>query len=158
MSDRVKPVPPGYHTLTPYMVMPDATAALAFYAVAFGAVEVQRIPGPEGGISHAEMAIGSSRFMLTDENAQAGARCPGSYGGSPVMIYLYVSDVDMLVSRAVAAGARLVHPVQRQFYGDRMGTIRDPFGYTWFIASRVEMVTQDELDRRIGARLGQVSG
>jgi PhnB protein len=152
MIARVKAVPEGYHTVTPYLILRGAGDAIAFYEKAFGAEEVMRIGGPGGRIGHAEIKIGDSRLMLADEHPEIGALSPKTVGGSPVSIHLYVEDVDAAVERAVAVGAKLVRPVADQFYGDRTGGIEDPFGYRWFIATRQEDLTSEEIRRRAAAQ------
>lgn len=152
MIARVKAVPEGYHTVTPYLILRGAGDAIAFYEKAFGAEEVMRIGGPGGRIGHAEIKIGDSRLMLADEYPEIGALSPKTVGGSPVSIHLYVEDVDAAVERAVAVGAKLVRPVADQFYGDRTGGIEDPFGYRWFIATRQEDLTSEEIRRRAAAQ------
>jgi PhnB protein len=144
----VKPIPEGYHNVTPYLIFSGASEAIAFYKTALGAEEVMRIGGPDGRIGHAEIRIGDSRIMLADEHPEIQALSPKTIGGSPVSIHLYVEDVDAAVERAVAAGAKLVRPVADQFYGDRIGGIEDPFGYRWFIATHKEDLTIDEIQRR----------
>jgi PhnB protein len=148
MAAPVKPVPDGYHTVTPYLIFNAAGDAIAFYKKALGAEEVMRIGGPGGKIGHAEIRIGDSRIMLADEHPELQALSPKTIGGSPVSIHLYVEDVDRAVERAVAAGAKLIRPVADQFYGDRVGGIEDPFGYRWFIATHKEDLTIDEIHRR----------
>lgn len=152
MSRAVNPIPEGYHAVTPYLVVHDGAGALAFYARAFGARELFRMPRPDGRVSHAELQIGDSRVMLADEAPEIGARSPRSLGGSPVLIHLYVPDVDATVARAVAAGATLTRPVTDQFYGDRNGGLADPYGHVWFVATHVEDVPPDELERRARAQ------
>jgi PhnB protein len=152
MIARVKAVPEGYHTVTPYLILRGAGDAIAFYEKALGAEEVMRIGGPGGRIGHAEIKIGDSRLMLADEHPEIGALSPKTVGGSPVSIHLYVEDVDAAVERAVAVGAKLVRPVADQFYGDRTGGIEDPFGYRWFIATRQEDLTSEEIRRRAAAQ------
>lgn len=154
MSDKVKPIPDGYHTLTPYLTVRNGGAALDFYKRAFGADEIFRIAGPDGRIGHAEIRIGDSAIMLSDEFPEMGSHSPASIGGSPVMLHLYVEDVDALVERAVQAGGTLERPVANQFYGDRGGMITDPFGHRWWIATHVEDVPPDELERRSKAAFG----
>ena len=124
----VKPIPEGYHSVTPYLVLDDATRALEFYKKAFDAVEVLRMPAPGGRIGHAEIKIGDSHVMLSDEHPEMGARSAKAFGGSPVSLMVYVPDVDAQVAKAVAAGGKLVRPVANQFYGDRTGGVDDPFG------------------------------
>jgi PhnB protein len=144
----VKPIPDGYHSVTPYLIPHDATAALEFYKKALGAVELMRFPAPGGKIGHAEIKIGDSPVMLADENPEMNARSARTIGGSPISLMVYVKDVDALVAQAVAAGAKLVRPVANQFYGDRTGGIDDPFGFHWYIATHVEDVSPDELKKR----------
>src|SRR3954469_16886250 len=134
----VKPIPEGYHSVTPYLIVDDAARALEFYKNAFGAVELMRMPAPNGRIGHAEIRIGDSPVMLADESPQMNARSARAIGGSPVSLMVYVEDVDARVAQAVAAGATLVRPVANQFYGDRTGGVEDPFGYHWHIATHVE--------------------
>jgi PhnB protein len=152
MAAPVKPVPDGYHTVTPYLIFNAAGDAVAFYKKALGAEEVMRIGGPGGKIGHAEIRIGDSRIMLADEHPELQALSPKTIGGSPVSIHLYVEDVDTAVERAVKAGAKLIRPVADQFYGDRVGGIEDPFGYRWFIATHKEDLTIDEIHRRASAQ------
>jgi len=148
MTNTVEPVPEGYHTLTPYLTIRNAAAALDFYKRAFGAEETFRVASPDGKIGHAEIRIGDSAIMLSDEFPEMGAQGPETIGGSPVMLHLYVENVDALVERAVQAGGKLERPVANQFYGDRGGMITDPFGHKWWIATHVEDVPPDELERR----------
>jgi len=151
MSTKIKPVPEGYHTATPYLIIKGAAAALEFYKKAFGATELLRMPKPDGRVGHAEIKIGDSIIMLADEFPEIGARSPESYGGSPVTLMLYVEDVDAVFNRAVAAGAKVDRPVANQFYGDRTGGIIDPFGHKWYLATHVEDVSPEELLRRANA-------
>ena len=148
MAAGVKPIPEGYHSVTPYLIFSGASDAIAFYKKALGAEEIIRMDGPGGKIHHAEISIGDSRIMLADEHPEIQALSPKTIGGSPVTIHLYVEDVDAAVARAVAAGAKLVRPVADQFYGDRTGGIEDPFGYRWFMATHKEDLTMDEIRRR----------
>jgi PhnB protein len=141
-----KPIPDGYHAVTPYLIVADG--AIGFYKTAFGATERMRLTTPDGKIGHAELIIGDSLVMLADEYPAHGARSPQAFGGSPVMLHLYVEDVDKVVAQAAAAGASIVRPVQDQFYGDRSGSVTDPFGHTWHIATHIEDVPPDEIDRR----------
>ena len=152
MPAAVKAIPEGYHTVTPYLILSDAGDAIAFYKKALGAEEVMRLGSPGGKIGHAEIKIGNSRIMLADEHPELQALSPRTVGGSPVSIHLYVENADAAVERAVAAGAKLVRPVADQFYGDRVGGIEDPFGYRWFIATRKEDLTMDEIRRRAAAQ------
>ena len=149
-----KPIPEGYHSVTPYLIVDGAEKALAFYEKVFGATVAMRLDGPGGRIGHAEIRIANSVVMLADENPEMGARGPRSIGGSPVTLMLYIPDVDAVVERAVAAGAKLQRPVEDKFYGDRMGSIEDPFGHVWHVSTHVEDVPPDELERRAAAMAG----
>jgi PhnB protein len=148
----VKPIPDGYHVATPYLIIKNAARAIEFYKQAFGAKETMRFPAPEGKIGHAEIRIGDSAIMMADEFPERGVKGPESFGGSPVMILLYVEDVDAVTARAIAAGAKSVRPVQDQFYGDRSGTIADPFGHVWTISTHKEDVSPEEMQRRMAAQ------
>ncbi len=148
MATKVKPIPEGYHVVTPYLIVDGAAAAIEFYKKAFGAKEVMRMPAPGGRIGHAEVKIGDSHVMLADENLEMKARSPRSVGGSPISLLLYVDDVDKTVDRAVAAGAKLTRPVADQFYGDRTGGLEDPFGHQWYVATHVEDVSPEEMRKR----------
>jgi len=145
---KVKAIPVGYHTVTPYLACGDAARAIEFYKKAFGAAEVVRMPGPDGTIAHAEVKIGDSRVMLTDEYREMDFLSPLTRGGTTVHIHLYVADADKMADRAVGAGAKLLHPVQDKFYGDRTGTVRDPFGHVWHIATHTEDLSMTELRKR----------
>jgi len=146
-----QPVPVGYHTVTPYLIVSGAAQALDFYKRALGAIEQMRMPGPEGKVMHAEIKIGDSVIMLADEFPEMGARSPQALGGTPVGICLYVPDVDSLFNQAIQAGGKVERPLQNQFYGDRSGTFIDPFGHKWTIATHVEDVTPEEIGRRMAA-------
>jgi PhnB protein len=146
-----QPVPNGHHTVTPYVVVSDGAAAIAFYSKAFGATELYRMDGPDGKIMHAEMLIGDSPVMLSDEFPEMGAKSPKAYQGSPVHLFLYVPDVDAWFKRAVDAGATVAAPVQDMFWGDRFGQVTDPFGHTWQIAMHVEDVSPEEMQKRMAA-------
>lgn len=148
----VKPIPEGYHTLTPYLIVKGAAAALEFYARALGAQELVRMADPSGKVGHAEMKIGDSPFMLADEFPEMGALAPPAGGGHSVSFLVYVPDVDAAFARALAAGAKAVRPVQDQFYGDRSGTLEDPFGHQWTLATHVEDVSPEEMERRASGR------
>lgn len=152
MKDGVKPIPDGYSTVTPYLYIRGAARAIEFYQQAFGATEVFRMAGPDGRIGHAEIQIGNARIMLADEHPEIGALSPQTIGGSPVSFLLYAEDVDKMVEQAVAAGAKLVRPVADQFYGDRTGGVEDPFGHAWYVATHVEDVPPEELERRAAAQ------
>ena len=151
MTSRVKPIPEGYHTATPYLIIKDAARAIEFYKKAFGATELMRMAQPDGRIGHAEIRIGDSPIMLADEFPEMGHRSPQSLGGSPVSILLYVEDVDALFNQAVSAGAKVQKPVQDQFYGDRIGGVTDPFGHVWYIATHKEEVSPEEMRKRAAA-------
>jgi PhnB protein len=146
-----KPIPDGYRTVTPYLIVKGAAKALEFYQKALGAEERVRMPGPEGKIMHAEIQIGDSMIMLADEFPQMGAVSPQTLGGTPVGICLYVENVDALFKRAIAAGGKEERPLQNQFYGDRSGTLIDPFGHKWTIATHIEDVPMEEMQRRMAA-------
>jgi PhnB protein len=148
MAGRVKSIPEGYHSITPYLAVDGAADAIAFYKAAFGATEVMRMAAPGGKVGHAEVEIGGSRIMLADEHPEMGFRSPKAIGGSPVSLHLYVEDVDAVTRQAVAAGAKERRPVRDQFYGDRSGTLEDPFGHVWHIATHKEDLSPDELKRR----------
>ncbi|MCC6409041.1 MAG: VOC family protein [Planctomycetes bacterium] len=154
MQSPVKPIPDGYHTLTPYLIVRGGFDALAFYAAAFGARELLRLDAPGGRLGHAELQIGDSRVMLADEFPDMDARSPSSFGGTPVRMMLYVEDCDALFARAVAAGAKVIRPLVDQFYGDRVGGLEDPFGHIWFIATHKEDLTPEELSKRAAAAHG----
>jgi uncharacterized glyoxalase superfamily protein PhnB len=147
----VKAIPEGYHTLTPYLVCKDAGKAIAFYEKALGGTEMFRMPGPGGRIMHAEMRIGTSILMLSDENPERGALSPQTVGGTPVSIFIYTEDVDALHSRAVAEGATSVAPPTDMFWGDRFAQIADPFGHSWAIATHTEDVSPEEMQKRMNA-------
>ena len=151
-----RPIPDGYHTATPYLIVDDAARAIEFYKKAFGAAEKVRFAAPGGRVGHAEIQIGDSPIMLADEHPEIGALSPHRIGGSPVSIMLYVEDVDRVVERALAAGAKLLRPVQDQFYGDRSGTLADPAGHTWHVATHKEDLSLEEIKRR-GEALAQKS-
>jgi PhnB protein len=150
-----KPIPDGYHTATPYLIVNGAARALDYYKAAFGAEELMRFPMPDGRIGHAEIRIGDSPIMLADEHPEMGYKSPHAYGGTPVGIALYVPDVDASFQRAVKAGGKVMRPVQDQFYGDRSGTLTDPFGHVWTIATHKEDLTVDEMRRRAAGAHGQ---
>ena len=149
MANRVSPVPEGYHTVTPYLIVDGGAAAIDYYKRAFGAEELVRMPGPGGKVMHAEIQIGDSRIMLADEFPEMDARGPRSRGGTPVSILLYVADCDAVFNRAVAAGATVKRPMKDQFYGDRSGTLEDPFGHCWSVATHKEDLTPEEMERRM---------
>jgi PhnB protein len=143
-----KSIPDGYHSVTPYLIVKGAADAINFYKRAFGAAELLRMESPEGKIGHAEIRIGDSVIMLADEHPAMGHRSPQSLGGAAVSLMVYVERVDEVFKRAVASGAKELQPLKDQFYGDRSGTLQDPFGHTWTLATHVEDVSPDELRRR----------
>ncbi len=151
MATTVKPIPEGYHTVTPYLIVRNAARAIEFYKKAFGATELMRMAEPSGRIGHAEIRIGDSPIMLADEVPEMGFRSPESFGGSPVSILLYVEEVDAVFNQAVAAGAKVQRPVADQFYGDRTGGVTDPFGHIWYIATHKEDVSPEEMRKRAAA-------
>jgi PhnB protein len=144
-------IPEGYNSLTPYLVIKGAAEAIDYYKKVFGATEIVRMPAPGGKIGHAELQIGDSRLMLADENPSMGQghTSASTVGGSPVSLYLYLPNVDEVFKRAVAEGATILKPVQDQFYGDRSGFLRDPFGHLWGIATHVEDVSPEEMQERM---------
>jgi PhnB protein len=150
-----KPVPEGYHAVTPYLIVDGAAKAIEFYCQALGAAERMRLAAPDGKVGHAELQLGDSVVMLADEFPEMGAVSPKRLGGSPVGLALYVEDVDARFERAVAAGAKVVRPVQDQFYGDRSGTIEDPFGHKWTLSTHIEDVPPEEVTRRFEAAAAQ---
>ena len=150
----VKPVPDGYRSVIPYLIVADGTAAIAFYQAVFGARIRLRLTRPDGRIGHAELDIGDSLVMLADEHPPVDAKAPAAYGGTPVSLHLYVADVDAVTAKALAAGAALKRPVENQFYGDRLGTIVDPFGHVWHISTHIEDVSPKEIGRRAAALHG----
>jgi PhnB protein len=147
----VKPIPEGYRTVTPYLIIKGAAKALEYYKKAFGATERVRMDGPDGRIGHAEIEIGDSVVMLADEFPEMGAKGPQAIGGTPVGICLYVENVDAVFKQAIAAGGKEERPLANQFYGDRSGTLIDPFGHKWTIATHIEDVTPEEIGRRMAA-------
>jgi PhnB protein len=147
MTGKVKPIPDGYHTATPYLIVKDAAKAIEFYKKAFGATELMRM-GDGKKIHHAEIKIGNSPIMLADECPEMQALSPETLGGSPITIMLYVENVDSLFAQAVEAGAKVQRPLADQFYGDRTGGVQDPFGHKWYIATHIEDVPHDELQKR----------
>jgi PhnB protein len=148
---KVSPIPQGYHSITPYLVIKGAAQAIEYYKKVFGATEVVRMNAPDGKVGHAELQIGDSRIMLADENPSMGAgyTSAASIGNSPVSLYLYLPDVDRVIERAATAGAKVLKPAQDQFYGDRSGFIQDPFGHLWGIATHVEDVSPEEMKERM---------
>jgi PhnB protein len=151
MAEKVKPIPEGYQSVTPYLAIDGASKAIDWYKEALGATELFRFDAPGGKIGHAEIKIGDSILMLADEYPEMSFRSPKSLGGTPVALMIYCEDVDARVEKAVAAGAKLSRPVKDQFYGDRSGTIEDPFGHQWHIATHVEDVAPEEMEKRAKA-------
>ena len=145
---KVSFTPAGYHSVTAYLACGDAARAIDFYKAAFGATEVMRMPGPRGRVGHAEVKIGDSRVMLTDEYAEMNFVGPLSRGGTTVHLHVYVKDVDAAMQRAVAAGGKRLREVKDQFYGDRSGSLEDPFGHVWHLATHKEDVSMAELKKR----------
>jgi len=146
---RLPGVPPGYHTVTPYLIVQQAVKAIDFYKTAFGAIEVARIEYPKGSIRYAELKIGNSKIMLTEANLERNMRSPQDLQGSPVFISLYVRDVDVMVKRAVTAGAKLLQPVENMYYGgDRSADLEDPYGHKWFISTRVQRTSMAQIKKR----------
>lgn len=155
----VKPIPEGYANVTPYLMIQGAAEAIEFYKRAFGATEMFRLVAPDGKIGHAEVRIGESPIMLADDCGGEGSfRNPKSIDGTSIGLHVYVEDVDAQFARAVEAGAEVVKPVQDQFYGDRSGTLRDPFGHVWFLATHKEELSPDEINRRAEALFKQQGG
>jgi PhnB protein len=144
----VKPIPEGYTTITPYLVVRGAAKAIEFYQKAFGARELMRFPMPDGTVAHAEIKIGNAIMMLADEMPGMGYLGPASRGGCTGGIALYVEDADALFRQAIAAGAKQIKPMEDQFYGDRSGTLADPFGHWWTIATHKEDVSPQEMKKR----------
>jgi PhnB protein len=144
----VKPIPEGYYSVTPYLVVDDAARAIEFYKEAFGATELMRMPGPDGKIGHAEIKIGNSPVMLADEAPAMGAKSGKTLGGSPVGLMIYVEDCDTVFKRALAAGGTEVRPLTDQFYGDRSGTLLDPYGLQWTVSTHMEDIAPEEMGRR----------
>jgi PhnB protein len=157
MAGKVNAIPAGYHSLTPYLVVNEASRAIDFYKQAFGAKETVRMGGPGGKIGHAEMKIGDSMIMLSDEMPGSGNRSPQSLGGSPVSIFMYVESVDSVFDQAVKAGAKADMPPQDMFWGDRFGKLTDPFGHAWAVATHIEDVAPQEMEKRAQAAMAQMA-
>ncbi len=148
MAAKPKPIPEGYHTITPYLVVRDGAEAIAFYQKAFGALERFRLPGPDGkSVMHGELQIGDSIFFLGAETPASECKSPATLRGTAVELYLYVEDVDAAYRRAVAAGAKEVMPVQEMFWGDRMGSLEDPFGHRWSVATHIKDLSPEEVTK-----------
>ena len=148
MDGTVNPIPEGFHTVTPYVAVRGAAAAIGFYEEAFGAREIFRWADPDGRIRHAEVVIGDSPVMLTDEAPEFGMNSPHSLGGSPVHMFLYVEDADAVFDRAISAGATELMPVEDSSDGDRRGGVTDPFGHVWYIGTHVEDISREDLQKR----------
>ena len=151
---RVNHVPTGYNTVTPYLIIKGAASAIEFYKTVFGATEVMRMPQPDGRVGHAEIKIGDSHIMLADEFPEMNIRAPESFGGSPVSLMVYVEDVDKVFKKAVDSGSKVIKPLMDQFYGDRSGTLSDPFGHQWTVATHTEDVTPEEMKKRMASQSG----
>ena len=147
---KVKPIPDGYHSVTPYLIIKGGADAIEFYKKAFGATELFRMEH-EGKVGHAEIKIGDSPIMLADESTEMGYKSPTTLGGTPISIMIYVDDVDTIFKQAIAAGGEQQKPVQDQFYGDRSGTLKDPFGHVWHVATHTEDVSPQEMEKRMAA-------
>ncbi len=148
MSNQVSPIPAGYHSVTPYLLIRGASDAIAFYIKAFGATEVLRLTSPDGRIGHAEIRIGNSHVMIADEHPELDFLGPQSRGGTTISLQIYVPDADAVFSHAIAAGATELRPICDQFYGDRSGVMTDPWGHVWSVASRIEDISKAEIERR----------
>jgi uncharacterized glyoxalase superfamily protein PhnB len=149
MAGKVNPIPEGFNSVTPHIVVKGAKAAMEFYKKAFGAEEVMCIPAPDGSVMHAEIQLGNSRVMIAEENPQMGCQSPKSLGGSPITVHLYVNDVDSVVNQAVKAGATSVMPITDMFWGDRYGMVTDPFGHKWSVATHTEDLTPEQIGERM---------
>jgi len=158
MKNPVQPIPERYGSVTPYLILSDAARALEFYKKAFGAIEEMRMDMPGGKIGHAEIRLGNSIIMLADECPEMDARSPQTVGGSPVIIHLYVEDVDAVVARAIKNGAKSLQPVEDKFYGDRSGCIADPFGHIWNISTHKEDLTPEETKKRAASAMAEMAG
>jgi PhnB protein len=154
----VRPIPEGYHSVTPYLAVEDASKAIEFYKEAFGASESLRMPGPDGTIAHAELQIGDSKLMLSDPFPQSNVRPPSERGGPTASIFLYVKDVDVTFEQAQQAGAEVVSDLEDMFWGDRFGTLSDPFGHVWSIATHKEDLSPEEIAERSKEAMAQMSG
>ena len=157
MPNQVQPIPQGYHSVTPYLVVNDAAQAIDFYRRAFGAKEMVRMDGPPGKIAHAELKIGDSMIMLSDEMPGGGCRSPKSLGGSTVNIFLYVEKVDNVFNQAASAGAKVDMPPTDMFWGDRYGKLTDPFGHSWSVATHQEDVAPEEMKKRTKQAMEKMS-
>ena len=154
----VKAIPEGYHSVTPYLYVRGAAGAIDFYKTVFGAAEVVRMAGPDGRMMHAELKIGDSIVMLADENPPRGIMSPQTIGGFSVGLHVYVENVDVVIKKGLESGAKLLHSIKNQFYGDRSGTLLDPFGHMWSVATHVEDVSPEEMRKRMTAAMSQTAG
>lgn len=154
MAGKVSPIPEGFHTVTPHLIIKGAGAAIDFYKKAFGAEEIMCMKGPDGGIMHGEIKIGNSHLMIADEFPQMGCLSPKTLNGSPVTVHLYVNDVDAVFNQAVKNGATPAMPPTDMFWGDRYGKVVDPYGHHWSIATHKEDVTPEECGKRAAAAFG----
>lgn len=152
MSKSVKAIPEGYHSVTPYLIIKDAGKAIDFYKSAFEAQEIFRMQNPDGKIKHAEIKIGNSHIMLADEYPEMNVFGPDKPGRTPIFIHLYVEDVDHIFNKAVKAGATVIRGLADQFYGDRSGFLIDPFGHSWGVATHIEDVSPEEIEKRVKAQ------
>ena len=155
--EEVKKIPDGYHSITPTLIVKNGDAAIEFYKKGLGAEERRRMKGPDGRVAHAELKLGDSVFMLSDEYPEMNCHSPKSIGGSPVSMYVYVEDVDSLFDKAVSAGAKALDPVKDQFWGDRHGRLEDPFGHLWSIATHKKDLSEDEMKSAAEAAFSQMS-
>ena len=153
----VKPIPEGYHSVTPFLAVDDASAAIEFYKRAFGARERARMPGPDGMIAHAELEIGDSLIMLSDPFPHSQTKPPKELGGTTGGVFLYVEDVDAAFQQATEAGATVTMPLEDMFWGDRFGTLTDPFGHSWSLATHKEDLTEEEIAQRGQAAMAQMT-
>jgi PhnB protein len=154
----VKPIPEGYHSVTPYVYVRGAASAIDFYKTVFGATEIVRMAGPDGKIMHAELKIGDSIVMLGDENPHMGIMSPQTVGGFSTGLHVYVEHVDAVVQKMIDSGAKLLRPVKNQFYGDRSASLLDPFGHMWSVATHIEDVAPEEMKKRMTAAMSQTAG
>jgi len=153
----VRPIPEGYHTLTPYLAVEDAARAIEFYKDAFGAEEIHRMPGPDGSIAHAELQIGDSKLMLSDPFPQSNVRPPSERGGPTASVFMYVDDADAVFEQAKTAGATVSMPLEDMFWGDRFGSLTDPFGHVWSVATHIEDVPEAEMAERAATAMSEMA-
>jgi PhnB protein len=153
----VKPIPEGYHSLQIYLAVEDASKAIDFYKEAFDAEETIRMPGPDGSVAHAELQIGDSKLMLSDPFPQSTVRPPSERGGTTASVFMYVDDVDATFEQAQQAGATVASPLEDMFWGDRFGTLADPFGHVWSVATHKEDLSEEEMAERSKAAMAEMS-